>query len=369
MTDTASSHNVNTDDEHLLVEDVVKALTGGDLQRDEENVDDLRERMEGAAHEFDERTAFAFGRALLDSLCEDPGNLRQLEALLILGLAHPDVLERHRISLAVEGRRLAVLLERAGQVARARGVLELLASRLPEERTIDHELAGILRRSGNTGELVERYLRRAEKAVEEESVSEAIPWLQEILLLDRTRRDVARMIRDLRYQEADRHTRGSRRSRVLIMVVLVAGVLTAVAGRELSIREEYANLAPVESNNLEMTLYQRKESIDQLLSNHRFWFGIFAVTKERDSLRLEIAEFEREKTRRDAADAAITLRRLQTAEGARLRGLKFSERGDFSHALTAFQEALEFSPAAWEHRPQVERDVEALRAWKGRQEQ
>ncbi len=102
MTDTASSQDVNND-EHLLVEDVVNALTGGDLQRDEESVDDLRERMEGAATEFDERTAFAFGRALLDSLCEDPGNLRQLEALLILGLAHPDVLERHRISLAVEG--------------------------------------------------------------------------------------------------------------------------------------------------------------------------------------------------------------------------------------------------------------------------
>jgi len=368
VTDTASSQYVDNDD-HLLVEDVVNALTGGDLQRDEESVDDLRDRMEGAATEFDERTAFAFGRALLDSLCEDPGNLRHLEALLILGLAHPDVLERHRISLAVEGRRLAVLLERAGQVERARGVLELLASRLPEERTIDHELAGILRRSGNTGELVERYLRRAEKAVEEESVSEAIPWLQEILLLDRTRRDVARMIRDLRYQEADRHTRGSRRSRVLIMVLLLAAALTAVAGRELSIREEYANLAPVDSNNLEMTLYQRKESVDQLLSNHRFWFGVFAVTKERDSLRLEIAEFEREKARQDAADEAMNIRRLQTAEGARLRGLQFSERGDFAHALTAFEEALAFSIPEWEHRSQVERDVEALRAWKDRQDQ
>jgi len=325
--------------------------------------------MEGAAHEFDERTAFAFGRALLDSLCEDPGNLRQLEALLILGLAHPDVLDRHRISLAVEGRRLAVLLERSGQVARARGVLELLSDRLPEERTIDHELAGILRRSGNTGELVERYLRRAEKAVEEESVSEAIPWLQEILLLDRTRRDVARMIRDLRYQEVERHTRGSRRSRILILVLLVAGVLTAVVGRELSIREKYANIPPVDSDQLDTSLYQRKHSIDQLLSNHGFWFGIFVVTQERDFLRLEIAEFERQKERQEAAQAETNKRRLQTAEGARLRGKKFADRGDWLHALTAFEEALDYSPADWEHRPQVERDVVALRDWKESHEQ
>ena len=110
-------------------------------------------------------------------------------------------------------------------------------------------------------------------------------------------------------------------------------------------------------------------SVDQLLANHRFWFGVFAVTKERDSLRLEIAEFEREKARQDAVDEAMNLRRLQTADGARLRGLRFSERGDFAHALTAFEEALQYSTPDWEHRAQVDRDVEALRAWKARQEQ
>ena len=105
-------------DRQLIVEDVVSALTCGFDDSDDPR--DLSLKLQRAAEEFDRRTADAFGRALLDSLCEDPANLRQLEALLILGLAHPDVLRKHRISLAVEGRRLAVLLERSGELERAR---------------------------------------------------------------------------------------------------------------------------------------------------------------------------------------------------------------------------------------------------------
>ncbi len=353
---------------HLIVEDVVTALTGvAEQDPSSEGVQaaDLCQQLERAAAEFDKRTADAFGRALLDSLTEDPGNLRQLEALIILGLAHPDVLERHRISLAVEGRRLAVLLERAGELERARSVLELLAGRMPGERTIDHELAGILRRSGNTDELVDRYLRRAESAVEEGNISEAIPWLQEILLLDRTRRDVARMIRDLRYQEAERQTGRRRRNRLLVVLVLISAALTAAVGREVKVHREFAQLAPADPDQPE-TLYQRREALEKFIATHRVWLGVLSATSERDELTQAIADHEREVARREHAQEAKKRRQNELAEAARMRGLMFAEREDFERALVDFEKALSLTDDQWEHRAQVEADVAAIRAWKAK---
>lgn len=362
MADSAPLPPDATVDAQLIVEDVVSALTG---DRESEGVApaDLGSHLERAAAEFDKRTADAFGKALLDSLCDDPGNLRQLEALIVLGLAHPDVLERNRISLAVEGRRLAVLLERSGEIERARCVLELLAGHMPEERSIDHELAGILRRSGNTAVLVERYLRRAEAAVAEGKSSDAIPWLQEILLLDRTRRDVARMIRDLRYQEADKETKRSRRNRLLILLVLVSAGLTSVVGREVRIHRSYNELVKADAADVN-TLYERKAGIEELIKDHRLWIGWMAALSERDALTERIADLERENDRERKAFDTRVQRETELAEAARQRGLLKSEDGDFSGALQDFENALQHAASDWEHRDQVEADVAALRTWK-----
>ncbi|MCP3919835.1 MAG: hypothetical protein GY711_30235 [bacterium] len=346
---------------HLIVEDVVSTLTGGEALP--QNVEDLRAQMERAAAEFDRRTADAFGRALLDSLTDDPGNLRQLEALLILGLAHPDVLGRHRISIAVEGRRLAVLLERSGEIDRARSVLELLANHLPEERSIDHELAGILRRSGKTDELVERYLARAHQAVEAGKVSEAIPWLQEILLLDRTRRDVARMIRDLRYEEADREARTSRRNKILISLVLVSAVSTAVIGREVKLHKDYQKIGQVDPRRDE-TVVARKAAIEAFIEKNRFWAGLFDATKERDALSEQIGRNEREAASAEKRVVVQHERVTEMADAARVQALIYSERGDFHRALAEFQKSLSLAPEGWEHSERVRADIAALEDWK-----
>ncbi len=347
-------------DKKLIVEDVVNALTGetpvGDSQAD------LRVQMERAAEEFDKRTASAFGKALLDSLTEDPGNLRQLEALLILGLAHPDVLRKNRISLAVEGRRLAILLERGGEVERARGVLELLASRLPEERTIDHELAGILRRSGNTDELVERYLARAQTCVAEGKNQEAIPWLQEILLLDRTRRDVARMIRDLRYQDAERQTRGRRRNRVLMIVLIISAAVTAVMARELDVRRKYSEIPSAASNDVP-ALEQRALAIAAFVGKHRVWSGMFDAVSERKELEERVADLQRDYKKDEHSRLMERQRLLEMASSARERGLLNVERQEFEEALANFRRSLSLSEPTWEHRERLEADIAALEAW------
>jgi len=351
-------------DNHLLVEDVVASLTGVDGGEQPEQPRSIKEQMERAASEVDRRTAKSFARALLDSLCEDPGSLRNLEALLILGLAHPEVLREHRISLAVEGRRLAVLLERAGEVERARCLLELLASRMPDERAIDHELAGILRRSGNTEELIDRYMTRAEECVAAGRVADAIPWLQEVLLLDRTRRDVARMIRDLRYQVAERRARIARRFRSFLALGLIAALVAGVVAREQRIRDEYASLTTADPNEPK-SVRVRLDQLGSIIDTNRFWFGMFDAIEEREGLELKIAEFNRERERIAREAEMAEQRKQEMAEAARLRALMHFDRGEYQDALRDFQQALDLASDDWAHRERVMADIKALEAWQG----
>jgi tetratricopeptide (TPR) repeat protein len=353
------------DNQQLIARDVVGALTGDSTGG---NRLELRALMERAATEFDNRTADAFGRCLLDSLTEDPANLGLLEALVVLGLAHPEALRRHQISLVVEGRRLAVLLERQGDQERARSLLELLAGRLPKERTIDQELAGILRRSGNTEELIERYLKRAGACVDEGQISEAIPWLQEILLLDRSRRDVARMIRDLRYQEAEKVERSARRTRMIGLLVVVTALITAVVGREVSISRELGQLPQVEGHDPE-TLYSRLAGLDEIIEANTFWFGMIGPCSERDELREEQRIFEDDQARVARKAEVERQRMMEMAEAARLRALMNFDRGDYDKALADFRRSHSLSTPGWEHRPRLEANIEALEDLLNKEEQ
>jgi len=339
------------------VDDAVQAITGGPDH--ELDADGLRSMMESAASDFDRRTARAFGLALLDHLSEDPANMRLLEALVILGLAHPDVLSEARISLAVEGRRLAVLLERSGDVERAQALLEFLAGHMPLDRTVDQELAGLMRRNGNTEELVERYLVRADDAVNAGRVSEAIPWLQEVLLLDRTRRDVARMIRDLRYGEVERERRKRRGVRLVLGISSLCFLVTMGVAWNREAARRYANLPSVSGSDLQM-MAARLEGLQNLSATRPVWSGSLKVREEQDRIHWQMREIQRlEREEQIAAELAEQLQWAQ-AEAARVRGLTHAERGDFKAALVAFGEALEKAPEGWEHLSQIRVDHEAL---------
>jgi len=345
-------------EERLLVDDVVTALTSSPAE-DESPCGHMREQMERAAEEVDRRTAEAFGRALVDSLCEDPGDVRRLEALLILGLAHPHVLEKYQVSLGAEGRRLCVLLENDGQVERARGLLDLLSSYLPEDRGVQQDLASMMRRAGDVDELVERCLQRADEAVREGKPMEAIPWLQEILLHDQTRRDIARMIRDLRYQEMANVARVKRRNRLALLVIVVSTMLSALFVREVQINNQYDALPPLALDNLS-AVDARLESIDELIASNRIWFGMFDAVAERSELqaqkdRISSREAERARKRND-----LRLKREAMAEALRLKALDSVEAGEFEESLAQFREALELSSDSWSRRSRVAANIAAI---------
>ncbi|MEM7518298.1 MAG: hypothetical protein AAF368_15415, partial [Planctomycetota bacterium] len=81
-------------DRDLSIDSIVEALLGP--ARGEPGSYEFREQIQVVAMEIDARTAQAFGKELVEGLCENSSDPRRLEALVILGLAHPKVLGPHR---------------------------------------------------------------------------------------------------------------------------------------------------------------------------------------------------------------------------------------------------------------------------------
>lgn len=347
---------------HIVVEDVVVALTTTEGLVGEDG-DVLREQMERAAADFDELTAQAFARALLDALCDAPQDVRKLEALLILGLAHPEVLAANRIPLESEARRLAVLLERGGESARARCLLELVASRTPAAEGIEEDLGAMTRRTDSSGQLIDRYLARSDEEVQAGHVGEAIRWLQQVLVLDPNRRDVARMIRDLRFQDSERRARTKRRLRLLAFVTTISTVVGGVLLRELHLERSYQSLPQaVEDDSL--SVQARIARLDELIEANRFWIGGFRAVNEKRALERSLEALRaREELDRRELDERRTVR-LQAAEDARVLGMQSAHEGQLDEALVQLRNALQLAPQDWEHRERVTQDVAAIEQWR-----
>jgi tetratricopeptide (TPR) repeat protein len=351
-----------TADKSWTVDDAVTALTAAVSGAPDARAA-WQQQAQRAATDFDEKAAETLARGILDVLCRDFDDRKSLEALLVLGLAHSRVLERHRATFANEGRRLALLLERAGEADRARALLEELAARMPNDPDIDRDLTAVLRRTGGANVIVERYLRRAEEAVAGGKPMDAIMWLQEVVLIDRNRRDVARMIRDLRFQEKERKSRNVRRVKIAVVILLLTAGIAALWMRERWITEQYQALPPASDGNL-ASLKTRQQAIDELVDTQHVWFGMYPALQEKRHLAMQIVVLE-EQAAKVAHDVAIETARLEDqAEDARTRGLAFAERGQFDAALADFHRALELASPTWEHRTRVQADIDAIEAWR-----
>jgi tetratricopeptide (TPR) repeat protein len=250
-------------------------------------------------------------------------DLRRLEALLILGLAHPTILENHAISLRTEGERLAAMLEADGQTDRARCLTEVLYQHLGrEERSAHAEESEPL--SPEVEAEIDSYLKRADNAAALGRNQDAIRWLQEIVALDRNRRDVARMIRDLRWSEKERKRRNARRVKLVAALVVLAGLVWAGIARESYIGGLYKDL-PAAGGKI-AGMRARLASIDELLDTHKMWVGM-------------------------------------TPESARLRGMLLAQQGHFEEAVADLRQALELADPKWPERTQVQANIAAIEAW------
>jgi tetratricopeptide (TPR) repeat protein len=322
----------------------------------------LEVQVAQVAAEVDASLAQSYCRTLVAHLAENSQSVRELEALLVLGLAHPRVLAMHDIPLVQEGRRLAHFLEQEGKTDRAQSLLEMIATRTPGDRQLDHDLASIMRRTGNADRLVDRYMRRAEDCVAGDRTQEAISWLQEILLVDRSRRDVARMIRDLRWGDEEKRRRWRSRVRGALVLVLVAALAVAAVQRERVAADRFAELPPVVSGDL-ASLKRRVANLAQFENEHPLSIKLWPASRERATLKAEIAQLEARSAQIQIARRTEREAQLAIAESARKQGRIYTQQNRFADALEQFERALALGPADWDQRGQIEIDVDAIRQW------
>jgi len=344
----------------LIVRDVTLAVNGApDTQLDPRGA--LAERVE-AVSAFDDATVEECIEVLQPVASGDEVDHDVLEALMLLALARPEACARFEVSGLSAGRRLAAALEAAGEVDRTVAVLELLAERFPGNRGVERDLAAVMRRRGKVEELIERYLERANHLLKTGHTPEAIDQLREVLLLDRNRKDVARMIRDLRYQEVDEGREGKRRRRTVFLTLLFSLALSLAVLREIQIQREFDALPAVTGKD-EAALHTRLASLEGFVQRYPVWHGSLGVLSERGELRVELERIEQE--RADAAEHKKEADRQSTelAEQARERGLLRIDSGDYASALKEFQSSLHLAPADWPRRERVERDVAAISKW------
>lgn len=350
----------------VIVEDVVTALTG-DVASGPDARQALRERMQRATSEFNTRTAEAFSRALLESLTQNPEDLRQLEALVILGCAHPEVLESHRISLHTESERLILLLEQTGDQERADTVREMIAESTSVHR-VETPVAKpvVAREVGNERrERVERCLRRADECTAAGRKREAIAALQEVMGLEPGRRDVARMIRDLRGSSRRRNWQIGRALKTIFVLLVVGGALAFAYLREMDVREQYGQLDRARTGE-ERLVQARLDAIDEFIATHHFWLGMTDALTDKARLEEQLRSLAQKQQKVKFEKQVATEELALSADSARTRALMYAQKGQFELALVDFREALKAAPANWEHRQRVQADLAAVEAFLAR---
>jgi tetratricopeptide (TPR) repeat protein len=341
-----------------IVEEVVATLTSA-AGAGHGGAAALRAGMRRASDQFDENDAAAIARALVETLCRNPDDLRVLETLVILGLAHPGALSQHRISLATEGRRLATLLERGGQYERAYCVGELIAEQ------VQPELGGPTKQEA---EVVAQLIRDAEFAAARGRNEAAIRCLQEALHIDPSRQDIAAAIRDLRRKREYRKSSALRAVRIAFLATVFSGVVTAVTLREYRIWGSWKALPTATSDDL-AGMRARLAGIEALLDQERYWMTMPLALLQKDVLAHDIELLSRPAVPivtdvpggEKAASAQASP--YAQADAARDRGLDLAQKGLVVDALAELRHALEIAPADWPYRSRVEANVAALESW------
>lgn len=344
----------------LIIRDAALAINGASEVR-ADPAQHLRARIAEVQGFQDEFLADCL-EVLSISAQGDGADVEALEAVLIVSIARPELSNARGISTISVGRLLASRLEKTGAKAQAMAALELLVELFPGHKALERDLAGLMRRQGMVGELVERYLQRSQQLLKQGRTSEAIAWMREVLLLDRSRKDVARTIRDLRFQEVDRTE--ARRSRRRVALVTLVGSLLVATGllRETGLAEEFRTLPPAAPGDVAGTRL-RLAGLESFIERHPIWHGSLRAIAERTELRLEterVLEAERLAAERRATELS---RRMEEAELARKRGAILAQDGHYAEALEELRRSLEIALPQWEERVRVQRDIDAISAY------
>lgn len=152
-----------------------------------------------------------------------PTDLRARIRLVELTLSRPDLQLRDFTPIA-EGKHLVDLLLEFGDLERVRTLLEKLLLAAPQDPDLKKALVNVHLKAGDQKRVVDLYESIAEDLVRAGKPLEAVGYLQKVLLLDRSRSDIAERVRGL--YECDERTR--RRGRTLHGLATAFGMLLAI---------------------------------------------------------------------------------------------------------------------------------------------
>jgi tetratricopeptide (TPR) repeat protein len=128
-------------------------------------------------------------------------------------------------AILTEGKLLVDLYLEIGELDRVQRILEGMLRQNPQNVELKKSLVNVHTRSGNTRRVIELYESIAEDLARERPI-EAVAYLQKILLIDRSRRDVSDRIKKL--YELDERRRSRRRNLVLFGALFL--VISALCG-------------------------------------------------------------------------------------------------------------------------------------------
>lgn len=117
-----------------------------------------------------------------------------------------------------EGKILVDLYIEIGEIDRVRGILEKLLRDNPDDIELKKSLINVHTKAGDSKRVIELYDSIAKDLVQKGEPIEAVKYLQKILMIDRSRRDVSERIRSL--YEMDERRRARRRTMAALAAML-----------------------------------------------------------------------------------------------------------------------------------------------------
>ncbi|MEO0479449.1 MAG: DUF4388 domain-containing protein [Planctomycetota bacterium] len=168
-----------------------------------------------------------------------PTDLRAREQLVELTAGRSD-LQKFGIDPVAQGKELVDLYLAADDVDRVRAILERLLEENPKDVDLKKQLVNVYSRCNDPRRVVELYESIADDLVQRREPIEAIKFLQKIVMIDRSRRDISERIRSL-YQ-MDERSRSRKRSAMLVLasLILVCSLGVAWYFYDQTAREEFA---------------------------------------------------------------------------------------------------------------------------------
>ena len=154
-----------------------------------------------------------------------PTDLSARERIVELTVGREDLASADFDPVAA-GKQLVDLYLETGEIERVRSILERLLRDNPYDVELKKGLINVHSKAGDTKRVVELYESIADDMVQRRKPIEAVKYLQKIVMIDRSRKDVSERIRTL--YELDERRRSRRRSVMAVIALLL--LLGAMAG-------------------------------------------------------------------------------------------------------------------------------------------